>query len=185
MTRVIFEEKSVRPLEAYFEDSRRLGVDDFGRQHGDAFLVHHGPVGQFEPPGDLKSTMKVEAAVTGDAIPFNPRKDFAVFPVRHSAAGASEEDLIWVGRSEENDVVIPDESVSAVHAFLRRAEESRLLLQDMNSMNGTFINNETVPPQGMGEPVELESGARVRFGSVKLTFLKTTEFLNLVTQLRD
>ena len=185
MTRIIFEEKRVRPLEAYFEDSRRLGAEDFGRQHGSAFLVHHGPVGQFEPPGDLKSTMKVEAAVTGDAIPFNPRKDFAVFPVRHGVAGASEEDLIWVGRSEENDLVIPDESISAVHAFLRRGEGGQLLLQDMNSMNGTFVNNEAVPPQGMGEPVDLESGARVRFGSVKLTFLKTPEFLNLVTQLRD
>ena len=93
MTRVIYVEKSVRPLEAYFEDSRRLGVEDFGRQHGGAFLVHHGPVGQFEPPGDLKSTMKVEAAVTGDAIPFNPSKDFAVFPVRHGVAGASFESV--------------------------------------------------------------------------------------------
>jgi len=185
MTRIIFEEKGVRPLEAYFEDSRRLGAEDFGRQHGDAFLVHHGPVGQFEPPGDLKSTMKVEAAVTGDTIPFNPRKDFAVFPVRHSVSGASDEDLIWVGRSEENDVVIPDESVSAVHAFLRRSEDGGLRLQDMNSMNGTFVDNQAVPPQGMGEPVALESGARVRFGSVKLTFLKAPEFLNLVTQLRD
>jgi hypothetical protein len=185
MTRTIFEEKNVRPLESYFEDSRRLGADDFGQQHGDAFLVHHGPVGGFDPPGDLKSTMKVEAAVTGDAIPFNPRKDFAVFPVRHSAVGASEEDLIWVGRSEENDVVIPDESVSAVHAFLRRTDDGRLLLQDMNSMNGSFVNNEAVPPQGMGEPAELKSGVRVRFGTVKLTFLRAPEFLTLVTQLRD
>jgi pSer/pThr/pTyr-binding forkhead associated (FHA) protein len=133
----------------------------------------------------MKSTMKVEAAVTGDAIPFNPRKDFAVFPVRHGVAGASEEDLIWVGRSEENDVVVGDESVSAVHAFMRRTEDGRLVLQDMNSMNGSFVNNEAVPPQGMGEPAELKSGARVRFGSVKLTFLKTPEFLSLVTQLRD
>jgi hypothetical protein len=189
MTRIIFEEKSLRPLEAYFEDSRRLGAEDFGRQHGEAFLVHHGPMGKFEQLDDLKSTMKMEGgskgAVTSSDVPFNPKKDFAVFPVRHGAAGASEEDLIWLGRSEENDVVIPDESVSAVHAFIRKGEGGGLFLQDMNSMNGSFLNNETVPPQGMGEPVELESGARVRFGTVKLTFLKTPEFLSLVTQLRD
>ena len=184
MTRIIFEEKGARPLEAYFEDSKRLGVADFARQHGMAFLVHHGPVAAFESPEDLKSTMKVEGTVTSSAIPFNPKKDFAVFPLRHGAAGASDEDLVWVGRSEDNDVVIPDESVSAVHAFLRTGESGSLSLQDMNSMNGTFVNNETVPPQGMGDPVELESGARVRFGSVKLTFLKSFEFLNLVTQLR-
>jgi hypothetical protein len=185
MTRVVFDEKGARPLEAYFEDSRRLGVADFARQHGGAFLVHHGPVGTFDPPTDLTSTMKVEGAVTSSAIPFNPKKDFAVFPMRHGIAGASDEDLVWVGRSTDNDVVIPDESVSAVHAFLRRGEGGSLSIQDMNSMNGTFINDEAVPPQGMGEPVELESGARVRFGSVKLTFLKSFEFLNLVTQLRD
>jgi hypothetical protein len=189
MTRMTFEQKSVSLLEAYFEDSRRLGAHDFRREHGEAFLVHHGPVGQFEPPEDLRDTIKLEGgaegAVTSSEIPFNPRKDFAVFPVRHGAAGASEEDLIWVGRSEENDVVIPDESVSAVHAFIRRGESGALYLQDMNSLNGSFINNETVPPQGMGEPIELESGARVRFGSVRLTFLKTAEFLNLVAQLRE
>ena len=184
MTRIIFEEKSVRPLEAYFEDSKRLGVEDFGRQHGEAFLVHSGPAGKFRPPGDLKSTMKVEPAAGSDSAPFNPSRDFAVFPLRHGVAGASEEDLIWVGRSEENDVVIPDESISAVHAFLRKGEGGCLHLQDMNSMNGSFVNNETVPPQGMGEPVELQSGAQVRFGSIKLTFLKTPEFLNLLTQLR-
>ncbi len=185
MTSMTFEQKSIRLLETYFEDSRRLGAEDFGREHGEAFLVHHGSVGRFEPPEGLKHTIKVEGAVTSSAIPFNPKRDFAVFPVRHGAAGASEEDLIWVGRSDENDVVIPDESVSAVHAFIRKGEGGGLYLQDMNSLNGSFINNETVPPQGMGEPVELESGARVRFGTVKLTFLKTAEFLNLVAQLRD
>jgi pSer/pThr/pTyr-binding forkhead associated (FHA) protein len=189
MARITFEKKNVRLLETYFEDSRRLGAEDFIREHGGAFLVHHGPVGEFEPPEDLKNTIKIESsaegAATGSAMPFNPKKDFAVFPILHGAAGASEEDLIWVGRSEENDVVIPDESVSAVHAFIRKGDEGGLYLQDMNSLNGSFINNETVPPQGMGEPVELQSGARVRFGSVKLTFLKTPEFLNLVTQLRE
>ncbi len=183
MTRTFFEEKGVRSLGVYFEDSRRLGMEDFGRQHGEAFLVHHGSVGKFTQPEDLKTTAKVEGAVTSSDTPFNPKKDFTVFPVRH-ASGKAEEDLIWVGRSEENDVVIPDESVSAVHAFLRKVEGGGLHLQDMNSMNGSFINNETVPPQGMGEPVEIKSGARVRFGSVKLTFLKTPEFLSLVTQLR-
>lgn len=185
MTRIVFEEKNVRLLETYFEDSRRLGTEDFSREHGEAFLVHHGPVGHFESAEDMNSTMKLEGTVTSSAIPFNPRKDFAVFPVRHCAAGASDEDLIWVGRSEENDVVIPDESVSAVHAFIRKGEGGELYLQDMNSLNGSFIDNQTVPPQGMGEPVELESGARVRLGSVKLTFLKIPEFLNLVTQLRE
>ena len=51
MTRIIFEEKGARPLEAYFEDSKRLGVADFARQHGMAFLVHHGPV----PPTKISS----------------------------------------------------------------------------------------------------------------------------------
>lgn len=183
MTRTFIEEKGIRSLDFYFEDSRRMGVEDFGRQHGEAFLVHHGVVGQFQQPEDLRSTAKVEGAVTSSEVPFNPSKDFAVFPV-YRASGSSEEDLIWVGRSEENDIVIPDESVSAVHAFIRTGEAGRMFLQDMNSMNGSFVRNETVPPQGMGEPVELESGARLRFGSVKLTFLKTPEFLSLVTQLR-
>jgi pSer/pThr/pTyr-binding forkhead associated (FHA) protein len=66
-----------------------------------------------------------------------------------------------VGRVEENTFQIADPSVSSRHAeiFLQGAE---LLIRDLNSTNGTFINGEKI-----SEAV-LKSGQVLRFGQVEL-----------------
>ena len=45
-----------------------------------------------------------------------------------------------VGRTRENDIAIDDVSVSKLHASLVINAESRLLLADTGSTNGTFVN---------------------------------------------
>ena len=42
----------------------------------------------------------------------------------------------------------------------------RLHLMDMNSANGTYINDERLPPR---KPVELRDGDKIRFGALSLT----------------
>ena len=66
-----------------------------------------------------------------------------------------------VGRVEENTFQIADPSVSSRHAeiFLQGTE---LLIRDLNSTNGTFINGEKI-----SEAV-LKSGQVLRFGQVEL-----------------
>ncbi len=54
--------------------------------------------------------------------------------------------------------------VSRKHALIRR-EEDRLFLVDLDSRNGTFINNERLLPN---KPYILNSGDQVRFGKVLL-----------------
>jgi pSer/pThr/pTyr-binding forkhead associated (FHA) protein len=88
-----------------------------------------------------------------------------------------------VGRNEGNDVVVPDQSISLFHALFRKTQDDRILLRDAGSTNGTFINDKKVPVQLQGEPVEVDSGAQVRFGSVKFTFLRLVEFRKLVREL--
>ncbi len=46
-------------------------------------------------------------------------------------------DVVSIGRSPENVVVIPDAGVSRTHAELRR-EGSRIMLKDLQSSNGTY-----------------------------------------------
>ncbi|MGM0453299.1 MAG: FHA domain-containing protein [Thermodesulfobacteriota bacterium] len=55
-----------------------------------------------------------------------------------SAAGK-----LRVGRDAENDIVVDDSAVSAVHAEIE-AEDDRFYLTDYNSRNGTFVNRELV-----------------------------------------
>jgi pSer/pThr/pTyr-binding forkhead associated (FHA) protein len=66
-----------------------------------------------------------------------------------------------VGRIEENTFQIADPSVSSRHAeILLRGEE--VIIRDIGSTNGTFINNEKVTEQ------VLKPGQTLRFGQVEL-----------------
>ena len=173
----------INRLGDFIEDCASYQVQEFGILHGEAFFLHHGPVGKLRMPLGLQTTLISEGKGTTPDKPFNPQADFLVFPLRRLHAATEDDDLIWIGRSENNDVVIPDASISAVHAFIKRGEENEFLIQDMNSKNGTYLNDDPVPAQGMGTATLFESGARIRLGSVSLTFLEVPEFHNLIKRL--
>jgi pSer/pThr/pTyr-binding forkhead associated (FHA) protein len=66
-----------------------------------------------------------------------------------------------VGRVEDNAFQIADSSVSSHHAeILLRGDD--ILIKDLNSTNGSFINNEKI-----SEAV-LKSGQTLRFGQVEM-----------------
>jgi phosphoserine phosphatase RsbU/P len=72
------------------------------------------------------------------------------------------EGVHMVGRTPENPVALPDAAVSRKHAELR-VEGDKLILRDLGSMNGTFVNGS----QLKGERV-LAAGDQVRFGQINL-----------------
>jgi DNA-binding response OmpR family regulator len=73
-------------------------------------------------------------------------------------------ETLVIGRAMENDIVITSKRVSRKHARVRR-EGQRMVLTDLGSTNGTFLNDERVLA-----PVELRDGDRVSIGDVILTF---------------
>ena len=75
--------------------------------------------------------------------------------------------VVNIGRAEYNDIVIPDESVSTMHAKLQRREEI-WVLSDNGSTNGTFVDGERLS----GEAV-LSPGALIRFGETAVMFEPT------------
>jgi len=78
----------------------------------------------------------------------------------HSLTG----DAITIGRAVENDIVITSKRVSREHARVRR-EGWRVMLEDMNSTNGTFLNDERVL-----SPAALHDGDRITIGDVTFVF---------------
>ncbi|GEM_PF-6506887 len=52
-----------------------------------------------------------------------------------------DKNYISIGRSKDNDIIIDDLSVSRKHAILEKDETGKLYLTDLNSSNGTYINN--------------------------------------------
>lgn len=73
-------------------------------------------------------------------------------------------DIVTIGRAVESDLVITSRRVSREHACLRR-EGWRVILQDMGSTNGTFLNGERIL-----DPVELRDEDRIRIGDVTFVF---------------
>lgn len=73
-------------------------------------------------------------------------------------------ETITIGRALENDIVITSKRVSREHARVRR-EGWRVILEDLGSTNGTFLNDERVLA-----PQELHDADRIKIGDVILIF---------------
>ncbi len=72
---------------------------------------------------------------------------------------------ISIGRSEEADVVVHDAKVSRLHCGIRY-QEGEYFIKDLQSRNGTFVNNEQI------RDMKLTLGDRIRVGSSIFTFTK-------------
>ena len=150
--------QGARPLAR--ADILRIGPDEFR---------FHAPL-EGPPPGAverLSDTMHGIPATPLPAAPVMPppiaslmgRSGVAKgtrFPIRAPVAS--------VGRGEYNDIVLPDASVSTMHAKLQRRDGVWIVV-DLGSTNGTFVDEEAV-----GDDVALSPGATLRFGEVSLMF---------------
>ncbi len=150
--------QGARPLAR--ADILRVGPDEFR---------FHAPL-EGPPPGAaqrLSDTMHGIPATPLPAAPVMPSPVASLlgrsgvvkgtrFPIRTPMAS--------VGRGEYNDVVLPDASVSTMHAKLQRRDGVWMVV-DLGSTNGTFVDEEAVR-----EDVALSPGVTLRFGELSLMF---------------
>ena len=73
--------------------------------------------------------------------------------------------LVRVGRGPHNDVVVPDESVSGLHATLERRADEWFIL-DASSRNGTFVRAERIEKE-----TKLQGPTVLQFGNVQVMFI--------------
>jgi len=95
--------------------------------------------------------------------------------VMHSEAGSRQLPLAgsscWtIGRSEDNNVVIPDRWISRNHALLQCMENGEFFLIDLGSRNGSFVNGRRV-----SVPLTLRNGDRLTFGQTEIDFFCPSE----------
>jgi pSer/pThr/pTyr-binding forkhead associated (FHA) protein len=74
-------------------------------------------------------------------------------------------ETLSAGRSVSSDVFLDDITVSRNHARFVRTESGRVAVQDVGSLNGTYVNGVRV------EEKLLSSGDEVQIGKFKLIFL--------------
>lgn len=84
-----------------------------------------------------------------------------VLPIQKKAGGKFP-NMISVGRTDANDVVVDNASVSKFHAYFLRKGESSWFVQDANSSNGTYLDGQKIPTDS---PSRLSEGATVQFST--------------------
>lgn len=74
------------------------------------------------------------------------------------------DEVTTIGRAIECDIVVTAKRISREHARIMR-EGWRTILEDLNSTNGTFVNEERLL-----EPMQLRDGDKIDFGGVVFNF---------------
>ena len=139
------------PIRELRADAKALARDEFEERHGRAFLLLSA--------ADLAAPRPTITEVRLDDDPARARVEstatlsLVVYPLRRNGRSAGH--LITLGRAPDNDVVVPDVSISRFHAFVKEGASGRWLMQDAGSTNGTTVNGQSVPRQGHGPPIEL------------------------------
>lgn len=85
---------------------------------------------------------------------------------------------VTIGRMDNNDVVLDDESVSRFHAWLQQDAKGWTLV-DADSRNGTWLGSRKLLAK---EKVLVTDGVKLKLGTVELSFLEPKTFL---AQLKD
>ena len=74
---------------------------------------------------------------------------------------------IRIGRGRDNDICLPNDSISSHHAEIHMRRDRSFFIVDLNSTNGVLINGEKVTQQ------ELQDGDLIEIGEVRLNFNRT------------
>jgi hypothetical protein len=86
---------------------------------------------------------------------------------------------VTVGRTQTNDVCLPDERISKLHAYFDVSTTGRMTLVDAGSRNRTYVNG--VALEGRQEAI-VRSGDRISFADYRMTFFSAPDFQSYVSR---
>jgi hypothetical protein len=87
-----------------------------------------------------------------------------VFPVNKAPHG--QRGPIMLGRSGDNDIAIPEYSISKRQCYFE-FEPDGIKIADCGSTNGTLVEDERIPPR---EPVKIKDGTKISLGRFAFVF---------------
>jgi pSer/pThr/pTyr-binding forkhead associated (FHA) protein len=140
----------------------RLGAQAFVRTYPSPVLVVTGISGAL---GDNTSKSGTMVATSTAAIVQSTALDGRVFPVvkgRNSGRGP-----VSIGRTADNDLAIPEYTISTHHCLLALVD-GEYRLTDMGATNGTRVDNVPLVPR---KPCRLKGGETIVMGRFGMLFL--------------
>jgi transcriptional regulator with GAF, ATPase, and Fis domain len=92
---------------------------------------------------------------------------------REFIVGGGGGDIIRIGKSDENDIVVAEETVSRVHCEIVR-DQKGYLLRDLNSTNGTFLDGAEI------REAYIRAGSLIAVGTVQIKFTPFEERIEIL-----
>ncbi|MBW2073066.1 MAG: FHA domain-containing protein [Deltaproteobacteria bacterium] len=92
--------------------------------------------------------------------------------------------IITIGRSSQNDIILYNNIVSKSHAFLYCHQDCRAIyVTDLESTNNSYINDEKIVPYKL---YQLTDGDEISFGpQTKVIYLTSRAFYDFILSLKQ
>ena len=146
----------------------------------DAFLAAAAPAAFVRYRGDGSAstgatTLTIEDETIDETVQLERAgaesgEELALYPIAKKA-GASFPDRITIGRTSNNDITLPEHSVSRLHAYVKPQGEG-WVVADAGSKNGSWLQGAKLEPR---RERELPSRAVLRIGEIDLTFYRAAD----------
>jgi hypothetical protein len=158
----------------YADELTAVGDSAFVQTHPHSVLVVTGVVGALAEHVALNKTLVTEpAGLSVQAVVGLIGRVFPLVKGKYSSPGP-----ISVGRTPDNDVTIPESSISARHCFLR-VLGAEISLTDAGSTNGTLVNGVKLAAKKAQTVVE---GDVITLGRFNLGFHTTRGFIKTLRE---
>jgi hypothetical protein len=157
-------------LEQFAEQIHDVGVQAFSRLYPWPSLIALGMAGDL----DRSSTSGTTIIRINDSVLERGRIAGRVFALTKSSY--SPKGPITIGRTAENDVVIPEYSVSRKHCFIAMVNGG-YRITDWGSANGTLVNEKEI---GKMTPFPLQGREILTLGRLMVLFLLPQQFVEHV-----
>ncbi|RME76862.1 MAG: FHA domain-containing protein [Planctomycetota bacterium] len=161
-------------LSEMMEKYKDYTEDQFLREFPGPFLVSDAEL----QPGsddfqtrtdDLTNLVKEVLAAPHKIADPSVRKVIAV----KKKSSSSYENMITLGRTDNNDIVLKFGFISKFHAYFLRLPDGRYTISDAESFNRTVVNSEPLKPH---EKRQLEFGDRITIGPLSFTYFPPRAF---------
>lgn len=152
------------------QETRRAEADPLTQTIQTGVVEETAPTAPITKPKKLRTpSKKTESAPKSSAEA--AASFFRINPDGQVAAVApiplAEKEVVFGTDPVQCSQIMDDPSISAVHARLRLTDDGGYLLQDNNSVAGTWVNYEPVPREGY----RLKHGDMVHFGQLMYRFM--------------
>lgn len=127
-------------------------------------------------PGPAGAIAAAGAAPAAGGGPARPKHKTVIGQV--AIGGPGQPTFKSIGRTPDNDIVLPHPQVSSKHALLHKVG-SQLFVEDRGAGNGTYVRGQRIPP---GQKVPVSNGEKIFVGPMPLLIQVEAEEVAVVVE---